>query len=104
MRDWRKPAAILGAAAHEPVVVFGSECNKGMAVVARNDAPQAVREAIELFSPSAGEIIAIGKASETSSCWSDREIRARWACHRPRPASASKCGCPRPRTGTIGFT
>lgn len=30
-------AAILGAAAHEPVVVFGSECNKGMAVVARKD-------------------------------------------------------------------
>jgi ABC-type nitrate/sulfonate/bicarbonate transport system substrate-binding protein len=27
-------AAILGAAAHEPVVVFGSSCNKGMAVVA----------------------------------------------------------------------
>ena len=27
-------AAILGAAAHEPVVVFGSACNKGMAVVA----------------------------------------------------------------------
>ncbi len=38
----------------------------GMAVVARNDAPQAVRDAIELFSPSAGEIIAIGKASETA--------------------------------------
>jgi NitT/TauT family transport system substrate-binding protein len=32
-------AAILGAAAHEPVVVFGSECNKGMAVVARKDGP-----------------------------------------------------------------
>ena len=32
-------AAILGAAAHEPVVVFGSECNKGMAVVARKDSP-----------------------------------------------------------------
>ncbi len=30
-------AAILGAAAHEPVVVFGSSCNKGMAVVARKD-------------------------------------------------------------------
>jgi NitT/TauT family transport system substrate-binding protein len=28
-------AAILGAAAHQPVVVYGSECNKGMAVVAR---------------------------------------------------------------------
>jgi NitT/TauT family transport system substrate-binding protein len=27
-------AAILGAAAHEPVTVFGSSCNKGMAVVA----------------------------------------------------------------------
>jgi ABC-type nitrate/sulfonate/bicarbonate transport system substrate-binding protein len=32
-------AAILGAAAHEPVAVFGSECNKGMAVVARKDGP-----------------------------------------------------------------
>jgi ABC-type nitrate/sulfonate/bicarbonate transport system substrate-binding protein len=32
-------AAILGAAAHEPVEVFGSECNKGMAVVARKDSP-----------------------------------------------------------------
>jgi len=32
-------AAILGAAAHEPIVVFGSECNKGMAVVARKDSP-----------------------------------------------------------------
>jgi ABC-type nitrate/sulfonate/bicarbonate transport system substrate-binding protein len=32
-------AAILGAAAHEPVVVFGSSCNKGMAVVARKDGP-----------------------------------------------------------------
>jgi ABC-type nitrate/sulfonate/bicarbonate transport system substrate-binding protein len=32
-------AAILGAAAHEPVVVFGSECNKGMAVVAKKDSP-----------------------------------------------------------------
>ena len=30
-------AAILGAAAHEPVLVFGSECNKGMAVVAGKD-------------------------------------------------------------------
>ena len=30
-------AGILGAAAHEPVVVFGSACNKGMAVVARKD-------------------------------------------------------------------
>lgn len=30
-------AGILGAAAHEPVVVFGSSCNKGMAVVARKD-------------------------------------------------------------------
>jgi ABC-type nitrate/sulfonate/bicarbonate transport system substrate-binding protein len=30
-------AAILGAAAHEPVVVFGSACNKGMAVVAKKD-------------------------------------------------------------------
>jgi ABC-type nitrate/sulfonate/bicarbonate transport system substrate-binding protein len=32
-------AGILGAAAHEPIVVFGSACNKGMAVVARKDAP-----------------------------------------------------------------
>jgi NitT/TauT family transport system substrate-binding protein len=32
-------AGILGAAAHEPVVVFGSACNKGMAVVARKDSP-----------------------------------------------------------------
>ncbi|HEX4368470.1 MAG TPA: ABC transporter substrate-binding protein, partial [Rhodopila sp.] len=32
-------AAILGASAHEPVVVFGSSCNKGMAVVARKDGP-----------------------------------------------------------------
>ncbi len=32
-------AAILGAAAHEPVVIFGSSCNKGMAVVARKDSP-----------------------------------------------------------------
>ncbi len=32
-------AAILGAAAHEPLVVFGSSCNKGMAVVARKDSP-----------------------------------------------------------------
>jgi NitT/TauT family transport system substrate-binding protein len=30
-------AGILGAAAHEPVVVVGSACNKGMAVVARKD-------------------------------------------------------------------
>lgn len=30
-------AAILGAAAHEPVVVYGSSCNKGMAVVAGKD-------------------------------------------------------------------
>ena len=30
-------AGILGAAAHEPVCVFGSACNKGMAVVARKD-------------------------------------------------------------------
>ncbi len=27
-------AAILGAAAHQPIVVIGSECNKGMAIVA----------------------------------------------------------------------
>jgi len=32
-------AAILGASAHEPVVVFGSECNKGMAVVAGKNSP-----------------------------------------------------------------
>lgn len=32
-------AGILGSAAHEPVVVFGSACNKGMAVVARKDGP-----------------------------------------------------------------
>jgi ABC-type nitrate/sulfonate/bicarbonate transport system substrate-binding protein len=32
-------AAILGAAAHEQIAVFGSSCNKGMAVVARKDAP-----------------------------------------------------------------
>jgi NitT/TauT family transport system substrate-binding protein len=32
-------AGILGAAAHEPVCVFGSACNKGMAVVARKDSP-----------------------------------------------------------------
>jgi ABC-type nitrate/sulfonate/bicarbonate transport system substrate-binding protein len=32
-------AGILGAAAHEPVVIFGSACNKGMAVVARKDGP-----------------------------------------------------------------
>jgi NitT/TauT family transport system substrate-binding protein len=31
-------AAILGAASSQPVVVYGSECNKGMAVVARKDA------------------------------------------------------------------
>jgi ABC-type nitrate/sulfonate/bicarbonate transport system substrate-binding protein len=30
-------AAILGAASSQPVVVYGSECNKGMAVVARKD-------------------------------------------------------------------
>lgn len=28
-------AAILGASSHQPVVVYGSECNKGMAVIAR---------------------------------------------------------------------
>ncbi|HZB89883.1 MAG TPA: NrtA/SsuA/CpmA family ABC transporter substrate-binding protein [Stellaceae bacterium] len=31
-------AAILGAVGHQPVVVYGSECNKGMAVVARKGA------------------------------------------------------------------
>ncbi|MBS0558959.1 MAG: ABC transporter substrate-binding protein [Proteobacteria bacterium] len=30
-------AAIFGAAAHEPVVVVGAECNKGMAIVAGKD-------------------------------------------------------------------
>ncbi len=30
-------AAILGASSSQPVVVYGSECNKGMAVVARKD-------------------------------------------------------------------
>jgi NitT/TauT family transport system substrate-binding protein len=30
-------AAILGAASNQPVVVYGSECDKGMAVVARKD-------------------------------------------------------------------
>jgi ABC-type nitrate/sulfonate/bicarbonate transport system substrate-binding protein len=32
-------AAILGAASSQPVVVYGSECDKGMAVVARKDDP-----------------------------------------------------------------
>ena len=32
-------AAILGAASSQPVAVYGSECNKGMAVVARKDDP-----------------------------------------------------------------
>jgi ABC-type nitrate/sulfonate/bicarbonate transport system substrate-binding protein len=32
-------AAILGSVGHQPVVVYGSECNKGMAVVARKDSP-----------------------------------------------------------------
>jgi NitT/TauT family transport system substrate-binding protein len=32
-------AAILGAASSQPVVVYGTECNKGMAVVARKDDP-----------------------------------------------------------------
>jgi ABC-type nitrate/sulfonate/bicarbonate transport system substrate-binding protein len=30
-------AAILGAVGHQPIVVYGSECNKGMAVIARKD-------------------------------------------------------------------
>jgi ABC-type nitrate/sulfonate/bicarbonate transport system substrate-binding protein len=30
-------AAIFGATAHEPIVVIGSECNKGMAIVAGKD-------------------------------------------------------------------
>ena len=32
-------AAILGAASSQPVIVYGSECNKGMAVVARKNDP-----------------------------------------------------------------
>ncbi len=32
-------AATLGAAVHQPVVVIGSSCNKGMAIVARKDSP-----------------------------------------------------------------
>ena len=32
-------AAILGAASGQPVVVYGSECNKGMAVIARKEDP-----------------------------------------------------------------
>ncbi len=32
-------AAILGAAAREPVVVIGSCCNKGMAIIAKKDSP-----------------------------------------------------------------
>lgn len=32
-------AAILSASAHEPLVVFGSACNKGMAVVVAKDSP-----------------------------------------------------------------
>jgi ABC-type nitrate/sulfonate/bicarbonate transport system substrate-binding protein len=32
-------AAILGAASSQPVAVYGTECNKGMAVVARKDDP-----------------------------------------------------------------
>ena len=32
-------AATLGAAAGEPIVVIGSACNKGMAIVARKDSP-----------------------------------------------------------------
>jgi len=32
-------AAILGAAAREPVVVVGSCCNKGMAIIAKKDSP-----------------------------------------------------------------
>ena len=32
-------AGILGAAAHEPVVVVGSACNRGMAVVVAKDSP-----------------------------------------------------------------
>ena len=32
-------AAILGAVAHQPIIVYGSECNKGMAVIARKGEP-----------------------------------------------------------------
>ena len=50
-------AGILGAAAHEPVVVFGSACNKGMAVVARKDSP------IETLKDLKGKRVAIWPGS-----------------------------------------
>jgi ABC-type nitrate/sulfonate/bicarbonate transport system substrate-binding protein len=50
-------AGILGAAAHEPVVVFGSSCNKGMAVVARKDGP------IETLKDLKGKRVAIWPGS-----------------------------------------
>jgi ABC-type nitrate/sulfonate/bicarbonate transport system substrate-binding protein len=50
-------AGILGAAAHEPVVVFGSSCNKGMAIVARKDGP------IETLKDLKGKKVAIWPGS-----------------------------------------
>lgn len=50
-------AGILGAAAHEPVVIFGSACNKGMAVVARKDSP------IETLKDLKGKRVAIWPGS-----------------------------------------
>lgn len=50
-------AGILGAAAHEPVVVFGSACNKGMAVVARKDS------AIDTLKDLKGKRVAIWPGS-----------------------------------------
>ena len=50
-------AAILGASAHEPVVVFGSSCNKGMAVVAAKDSP------IETLKDLKGKRVAIWPGS-----------------------------------------
>lgn len=46
-------AAILGAAAHQPVVVYGSECNRGMAVVARKG------EHIDSISDLKGKLVGI---------------------------------------------
>ena len=50
-------AGILGAAAKEPVVVFGSSCNKGMAVVAKKDSP------IETLKDLKGKRVAIWPGS-----------------------------------------
>jgi ABC-type nitrate/sulfonate/bicarbonate transport system substrate-binding protein len=50
-------AAILGASAHEPVVVYGSSCNKGMAVVARKDS------AIDALKDLKGKRVAIWPGS-----------------------------------------